>query len=192
MCATSIDSGLWKCNKWQCCYTAWNGMVLQWRIAEGMLWAATSENVLEDMCAQRSFRSTCAFAQSDQNLHQVLFGKPRMQSFLTRTMKALNKLRRIFASWFESSLGARQKVRFLTLQRYFIKWANSDYITQVCTLMQESTLYEYCAGYCLAEVQNGLLGKDGYNVTKGTFAYKGMTLQVGRLSQTQSWENGPE
>ena len=27
-----------------------------------------SENVPSDMCAQRRFRSACAFAQSDQNL----------------------------------------------------------------------------------------------------------------------------
>ena len=29
------------------------------------IWAATSENVPVDMCAQRRFRSACAFAQSD-------------------------------------------------------------------------------------------------------------------------------
>ena len=28
-----------------------------------------SENVPSDMCAQRRFRSACAFTQSDQNLH---------------------------------------------------------------------------------------------------------------------------
>ena len=30
--------------------------------------------VLSDTCAQRRFRSACAFAQSDQNLHWVHFG----------------------------------------------------------------------------------------------------------------------
>ena len=32
------------------------------------------ENVPLDMCAQRSFRSGCAYAQSDQNLHWTQFG----------------------------------------------------------------------------------------------------------------------
>ena len=40
----------------------------------GLIRAATSENVLLDMCAQRRFRSACAFAQSDQNLHWAHFG----------------------------------------------------------------------------------------------------------------------
>ena len=34
-----------------------------------------------DMCAQRGFRSACTFVQSDQNLHCVHFGLPKMQSF---------------------------------------------------------------------------------------------------------------
>ena len=42
-------------------------------------WAAPSENVPLDMCAQQRFRSACAFAQSDQNLHWPLFRYPRMQ-----------------------------------------------------------------------------------------------------------------
>ena len=35
--------------------------------------AVTSENVPSDTCAQRRFRSACAFAQSDQNIHWVQF-----------------------------------------------------------------------------------------------------------------------
>ena len=31
-------------------------------------------------CAQRRFRSACAFAQSDQNLYMAHFGQPRMLS----------------------------------------------------------------------------------------------------------------
>ena len=36
-----------------------------------VLWAATSEKVPSYMYTQRIFRSDCAFAQSDQNLHWV-------------------------------------------------------------------------------------------------------------------------
>ena len=36
-------------------------------------WAAMSENVPLNMCAQRWFRSACAFAQSDQTLHSAQF-----------------------------------------------------------------------------------------------------------------------
>ena len=37
-------------------------------------WTLTSENVPSDMYARRRFRSDCAFAQSDQNLHWAHFG----------------------------------------------------------------------------------------------------------------------
>ena len=36
-------------------------------------WTATAGNVALDVCAQRRFRSDCAFAQSDQNLLWALF-----------------------------------------------------------------------------------------------------------------------
>ena len=36
--------------------------------------AGTSGNVLSDICAQRRFRSACAFAQADQNLLWANFG----------------------------------------------------------------------------------------------------------------------
>ena len=65
----------------------------------------TAENVLSDMCAQRRFRSACAFAQSDQNLHWAHFGLTRMWSFFLLKTKALISLRDC-AGWFESSLGA--------------------------------------------------------------------------------------
>ena len=44
------------------------------------------------MSAQRRFRSACAFAQSDQNLHWPHFRYPRMQSFFMRTSKNLIRL----------------------------------------------------------------------------------------------------
>ena len=51
-----------------------------------------SENVPLDMCAQRRFRSVCAFAQTeymqtDQNLHWAHYGQPRMQRLFMRTTK---------------------------------------------------------------------------------------------------------
>ena len=39
------------------------------------------------MCAQRRFRSACAFAQSDQNLFLSHFRLPRMHSFFMQTTK---------------------------------------------------------------------------------------------------------
>ena len=56
------------------------------------IWAARSKNVLLDMCTQRRFRSDCAFAQSDQNLHWVHFRYPRMQNFFLQTIKTLIRL----------------------------------------------------------------------------------------------------
>ena len=41
-----------------------------------------SENVPSDMCAQRRFKSTCAFSQSDQNLHWVHFWIAKDATFL--------------------------------------------------------------------------------------------------------------
>ena len=52
-------------------------------------WVATSENVPSVMCAQRRFRSACAFAQSDQNLHCAHFWKTRMKRFFTLTTLTL-------------------------------------------------------------------------------------------------------
>ena len=69
------------------------------------------------MCAQRRFKSACAFAQSNQNLHWAHFGSPWMQSFFMRTTKTQIRLRGC-AVWFESSLGAYVK-------RYvFSRWAH--------------------------------------------------------------------
>ena len=56
------------------------------------------------MCVQRRFRSACAFAQTDQKLHQPHFRKPRMQSFFMWTTKTLIRLRGC-AGWSESLLG---------------------------------------------------------------------------------------
>ena len=62
-------------------------------------------NLPSDMCAQRRFRSDCAFAQSDQNLHWARFGLPRMDSFLIRITKLPIRLRAC-AGWFGSSTTA--------------------------------------------------------------------------------------
>ena len=43
-------------------------------IAVFFIGTARSENVPSDMCAQRRFRSACAFAQSHQNLPKAHFG----------------------------------------------------------------------------------------------------------------------
>ena len=44
-------------------------------------------NIPLDTCAQRRFRSDCAFAQSDQNPHRTQFGWPRMQIFFIRLVR---------------------------------------------------------------------------------------------------------
>ena len=44
----------------------------------------TPGNEPSDMCAQRRFRSACAFAQADQNLHWANFGKSRCKFPLCR------------------------------------------------------------------------------------------------------------
>ena len=46
-----------------------------------------SEHVLSDMRVKRTFRSTSAFEQTDQNPHWAPFGKPRIQRFFMRTAK---------------------------------------------------------------------------------------------------------
>ena len=73
-----------------------------------------SVNVPSDMCAQRRFKSACAFAQTDQNLQWAHFGWPRMQSLFTWTTKTLIRLREC-AGWFESSLGADVRRYFFSL-----------------------------------------------------------------------------
>ena len=78
--------------------------------------AATWENVPFEICDQRRFRSTCAFAQSDLNLrcpHDETLHRwlPKL-----RQVKILIRLRNC-AGWSDSSLGAHvQKERFLTLR----------------------------------------------------------------------------
>ena len=48
--------------------------IVKWKITRNdVIRAATSENVLPDMCYQRRFRSADAFAQADQNLHWAHF-----------------------------------------------------------------------------------------------------------------------
>ena len=96
---------------WQPGYCCSPSIYLLWLL---YIWASTPENVPSDMCAQRRFRSACAFAQSDQNLPSAHFGLPRMQSFFMRTTMTLISPHRC-AGWFECVLRTCQKVRFLTL-----------------------------------------------------------------------------
>ena len=55
--------------------------------------AATSENLLSAICAQRRFRSACTFTQSDQNLHWAHFGQRGKQFFFMRTTKTYHTAR---------------------------------------------------------------------------------------------------
>ena len=69
-----------------------------------IIFAATSEHVPSDMCAQRRFR----FAQSDQNLHWAHFGRPRTQKMFMRiTMTLISQ--RGCAGWFQSSMGVHAR-----------------------------------------------------------------------------------
>ena len=67
------------------------------------------------MYIQRRFRSVCAFSQPDENLPWAHFGWPRIQNFFMWTRKTQIILHGR-AGWSESSLVARQMVRFLTLR----------------------------------------------------------------------------
>ena len=87
--------------------------------------AASSENVSSDMCAQRRFRSDCAFTQSDQNLHWALLDSQGCKvDHADNEDSDQTEIR--CAGRFESSLGAHfRKVRFLTFQLiYTIEWDN--------------------------------------------------------------------
>ena len=79
------------------------------------VWTATSANVPSDMYIQRRFRSVCAFSQPDENLPWAHFGWPRIQNFFMWTRKTQIILHGR-AGWSESSLVARQMVRFVTLR----------------------------------------------------------------------------
>ena len=56
--------------------------------------AVTSESVPSDMCAQRRFRSACAFAQSDQNLHCAHFWLAKTEKILHADNKDSNQTAR--------------------------------------------------------------------------------------------------
>ena len=45
------------------------------------------EQLPSDMGAQQQLRSACAFVQSDQNLHSLRIGQPRLESFFLQTTK---------------------------------------------------------------------------------------------------------
>ena len=67
------------------------------------------------MCAQRRFRSVCAFAQSDQNLHCAHFRYPRIDCFSMRITMTDQTARK--GSLISVCFGRTcQKVRFLTLR----------------------------------------------------------------------------
>ena len=68
-------------------------------------WAPTSDNAYLDMWAQGRLWSAWAVTQSDQNLHCVHSGLPRMQVFYMWTRQTLIRLCGC-AGWFESSLGS--------------------------------------------------------------------------------------
>ena len=70
------------------------------------LWAASQQNLQNDMCAQRRLRSTWVCTQSDQSLRYALNGWLRTQGFFMRTAKTLIRLGR-HPGRSESSLGAR-------------------------------------------------------------------------------------
>ena len=76
------------------------------------------------MCAKPRFRSACAIAQSDQNLHWAHFGEPRLQRFFMRTKKILICLCGC-KGWFESSLGAYD----IAAQSWQVSWSWSGNIT---------------------------------------------------------------
>ena len=57
-----------------------------------------------DLCVQRRFRSACAFAQSDQNLHWALFWIAKDTKCLRAGNKNSDQTARM-QSGFESSLG---------------------------------------------------------------------------------------
>ena len=49
------------------------------------------KNVPSDTCVQRTLNSAYAFAWSDQKLHCVHFGQPRMQGFLDTDNKDFDR-----------------------------------------------------------------------------------------------------
>ena len=76
--------------------------------------AATSENVPSNMCDRRWFRSTCACAQSDQNLLWHILDSQGCKVYSCGQQRLIRL--RESAVWFESSLGTYTKVCFLTLR----------------------------------------------------------------------------
>ena len=78
------------------------------------LWTVTSENIPSHICAQKRFRSACAFAQSDQNLHWAYFGYSRMQRFYMRKKDTdqTPRMRRLICVFIRRTW---PKVRFCTL-----------------------------------------------------------------------------
>ena len=90
------------------------------RATAEFIWAAMLENVPSEMCTQRRFRSACAFAQSDLNLHWEYFGQQGMQRFFMRRTKTLIRLRRC-AAWFESRREHISEGTFFTLQVIYEK-----------------------------------------------------------------------
>ena len=105
----------------------------------------TSENVPSDMCAQRRFRSACAFAQSDQKLHTAQFRLPRMQSFF---MRKTNQT----AGLFQSSLDAY-------VRRYVFSRSGSGFSFSYAEYYSQIAVYTSPARHVLTELRRKKKGK---------------------------------
>ena len=76
----------------------------------------TSENIPSFMCAQRRFRSACAFAQADQNLHWTHFGIAKDTRFLHADYEHSDLTARMCRMIWIFVGRTCPKVRFLTLR----------------------------------------------------------------------------
>ena len=93
--------------------------------------ATTSDNVPSNMCAQRRFRSACAFAQADQNLHWAHLKYSRMQSSNLRLADKVDsdQTARMPRLILKSSLGARVILYISTRYVLFDWWFYYKYLT---------------------------------------------------------------
>ena len=84
------------------------------------------KNVPSDNCAQRRFRSACAFAPSSQNHYWMHFGWPMLQGFFIRTTKTLIRLPRRLILVFNGRI--RKKVCFPHVANLYRKFdASREY-----------------------------------------------------------------
>ena len=106
-----------------------------------------------DMCAKWRFRSDCANAQSDQNLHWAHFGYSRMQSLFMWTTKFWVWLSE-GVGWFESSLSVHSRRYVFWPCRCFFyfpagtqRWNNVDWMLIWRWINFESMLFQRCASW---------------------------------------------